>query len=128
MCENLFSLVYCFYLFPFLLLLCNRDVESNLGLKKNLEFSVSCCHCNVNSILDHDYTKITYLEAYNSAFKYDFICISEMYLDSKIFSENNNPNILGYNLIKPDCPSSYQLKKRWHLHLLFRISSSTNFE
>ena len=32
--------------------------------------------------------------------------MSEMYLDSRIFSENNNPNISEYNLVKPDRPSS----------------------
>ena len=34
-CQNLFSLVYYFYLFPFLPLLCNGDVKSNPGPKKN---------------------------------------------------------------------------------------------
>ena len=39
-------------------------------------------------------------------FKYDFICISEKYLDSTISSDNNNLNISGYNLIRADHPSN----------------------
>ena len=71
-CQNLFSLVYCFHLFLFLLLLCNRDVESNPRPKKSKEFSLSFCHCNVNSLLAHDCAKATSPEAYNSVLKYDF--------------------------------------------------------
>ena len=99
-CQNLFSFVYCFYLFLFLLLLCNRDVESNPGPKKNEEFSLSCCHWNVNNLLAHNCAKVISLEAYNSLFKYDFICISETCLDSNISSDKNNLNISEYNLIR----------------------------
>ena len=105
-CINLFSLVYCSYLFFFLLLRCNRDVESNSGPKKNKEFSVSCCYWNVNSLLAHDCAKVSAQEAYNSVFKYDFICISETCPDSTISSDNNNLNISGYNLIRVDHPSN----------------------
>ena len=62
-CQNLFSLVH-FYS-SFLLLLCNRDVESNPGSKKNKDFSFSCCHWNVNSLLAHNCVKVVSLEAYN---------------------------------------------------------------
>ena len=43
---------------------------------------------------------------YNLVFKYDFICISETYLDLTISSDNNNLNISGYNLIRADLPSN----------------------
>ena len=87
-------------------LLCNRDIESNPGPKKSKEFSLSCCHWNVNSLLAHNGTKVTSLEVYNSVFIYDFICISKMYLDSTSCSDNNNLNILGYNLTRADHPSN----------------------
>ena len=89
-----------------LLLLCNRDVESNPGSKKNKEFGLFYCQWNGNSLLAYNCAKVTFLEAYNSVFKYDFICVSETYLDSSISSENNNPNISGYNLIRTDNPSN----------------------
>ena len=38
--------------------------------------------------------------------KYDFICISETYLDLTISSDNNNLNISRYNLIRADHPSN----------------------
>ena len=76
-----------------MLLLCNGDVESNPGPKKNKDFSLSCCRWNANSPVAHDCAKATFLEAYNSAFKYDFICVGETYLDSIISSDNNNLNI-----------------------------------
>ena len=101
-CQNFFSLVYCFYLFIFLLLLCNGDVEYNPRPKKSKEFSLSCCHWDVNSLLAQDCAKVTSPEVYNLVFKYDFICISETYSDSTIFSDNNNLNISGYNLIRAD--------------------------
>ena len=105
-CQNLLSVVYCFYLFLFLLLLCNEDVESNPGPKKSIVFSISCCHWNVNGLLAHHYAKATSVEAYNSVFKHDFICTSETYLDLTISSDNNNLNISGYNLIRADHPSN----------------------
>ena len=44
--------------------------------------------------------------AYNSIYKYDFICISETYLDSSVQSDNRDISINGYNLIRADHPSS----------------------
>ena len=84
---------------------CNSDVESNPGPKKVKSF-LSCCHWNVNSPLAHNCAKLTSLEAYNSVLIYDFICISKMYLDSTISSNNNNLNISGYNLTRADHPSN----------------------
>ena len=104
--SKLFSFVYYLFLFLFLLLMCNGDFKFNLGPKKNKNFSISWCHWNVNILLAHNCVKVTYLEVYNSAFRYDFICISETYLDPAISSKSNNLNILGYNLIRADHPSN----------------------
>ena len=103
----------------FLHLLCNGDVESNPGPKKNKEFSLSCCHWNVNSLLAHDSAKLTSPEAYNSVFKCDFACISKTYLDSTVSPDNNNLNILGYNLIRPDHPSN---SKRGGISIYYKES------
>ena len=66
---------------PFFAFTVNGVVESNPEPKKSKELSFSSCHWNGNSLLAHNCAKVTSLEAYNSMFKYDFICISETYLD-----------------------------------------------
>ena len=55
--------------------------------------------------------QVTSLEAYNSVFKYDFICISETYPDLTISSDNNNLNIAWYNIIRANHPSSFCYKE-----------------
>ena len=108
-CKSLFSLIYCSYLFLFLLLLCNRDVESNPGPKKNKEFSISCCHWNVNSLLAHDCAKVTSLEAYNSVFnvkresvkdyKYFFYQYLEFHVFTRQSSVENCYQRTNYNIM-----------------------------
>ena len=50
--------------------------------------------------------KLTSTAAYNSIHKYDFICISETYLDSSIQSVDRDISINGYSLIHADHPSN----------------------
>ena len=68
--------------------------------------SFTCCHCNVNSLTAHNMLKLTSTVAYNSIHKYDFICISETYLDSSIQSADRDISINGYSLIHADHPSN----------------------
>ena len=104
-CQNLFSLVYCFYLF-FFRLYCVTEMLNPIQDQRKVKSFLSCCHWNVNSPLAHNCAKLTSLEAYNSVLIYDFICISKMSLDSTISSDNNNLNISGYNLTRADHPSN----------------------
>ena len=80
------------------------DIESNPGpktkTKKEIFFSYS--HWNVNSLLAHN--KLSMLEAYNVAHKYDVICISESYLDSTVPLDDNSLSLNGYNLTHADHP------------------------
>ena len=68
--------------------------------------SFTSCHCNVNSLTAHNMLKLTSTAAYNSIHKYDFICISETYLDSSIQSVDRDISINGYSLIHADHPSN----------------------
>ena len=70
---------------------------------------MSCCHWNVDSLAAHKFLKKSSIEAYNSIHNYDFICISETYLDSSISSDDKDIAIEGYNIICADHPSN--LKK-----------------
>ena len=66
------------------------DIELNPGPKKIPYSYFSCCHCNVNSLAADNYFKVPALKAYNSTYKYDFIC-KDLMLD-------------GYNLIRSGSP------------------------
>ena len=86
----------------FIILQCHVDIEPNLGprkLKTN-NFSV----CQWNSLTVHSFSKLNHLKAYNSIYKYDFICLSETYLDSSI--PDNLIDIEGYKLIRANHPDN----------------------
>ena len=77
------------------------DIESNAGPKtktKKPNF-FTWCHWNVSSILVHN--KLSMLEAYNIAYKYD-ICISDSYSDSTVPLDDNSLSLNGYNYTRAD--------------------------
>ena len=59
---------------------------------------------NVNSLVAHNFSKLCQLEAYNTI-NYDFICISETYLDSSVMYSNEKIQLDGYSVIRSDPPS-----------------------
>ena len=70
-----------------LLILC-RDIELNPG-PKDAKY-LSLCHWNLNSIAANDFAKVSALKAFNTTKNFDFICLSESYLDSTISSDDKN--------------------------------------
>ena len=84
-----------------LLMLCG-DIESNPGPRANSGQSFSHCHCNLNSIATHDFSKISLLKTYNAIHNYDVICLSKTYLNHNTLSDNDNLMIAGYELIRVD--------------------------
>ena len=62
----------------------------------------SCCHWNVKSVVAHNYSKPHQLEAYNSIYNYDFICISESYLDSSVTRNSKEIQLDGWSLVRSD--------------------------
>ena len=98
--ECFFSLLTLLYLFTFLK--CHRDIEINPGPRKLKTSSLSVCHWNLNSLCAHNHEKLTQLKAYNSLYKYDFICLSETFLDSSI--PDDKIKIEGYELVRDDHP------------------------
>ena len=96
---SLFTLLYIFAL-----LQCHGDIELNPGPKKLRNKSISVCHWNLNSLMAHNYSKLTQLKAYTSMYKHDFICLSETYLDSS--TPDSLLEIDGYNLIRADHPDN----------------------
>ena len=53
--------------------------------------------------------KKSLIEAYSTSHKYDFICISETYLDSTVAADDKDLSVEGYNLVCADHPNN--LKK-----------------
>ena len=69
------------------ILLTHGDIEVNPGPKKNCSTSFSFCHWNLNSVIAHNYIKLSSLQVYNSVYKHDVICLSETYLDNSVPSD-----------------------------------------
>ena len=111
-------LLNLFYsLFHQILLLLHGDVEANPGPNKKYKPFTSC-HWNVNSLTAHNMVKLSSIAAYN-IHKYDFICISETYLDSSVPTDDRDTLINGYNLIRADHPSN---NKRGGVCIYYRES------
>ena len=99
--DVLFSTYFLHVLF-----LQHGDIETNPGPTNEKIKNLSFCHWNVNSLIAHNVTKISHLEAYNAISKHDFICISETFFDSSVTERDKNINLIGYNLIRADHPSN----------------------
>ena len=80
------------------------DIELNPEPKKIPYSYFSCCHWNVNSLAADNYSKVSALKAYNSTYKYDFIYISETFLDSSFEPDDKDLLLDGYNLIRSGSP------------------------
>ena len=65
---NFFVILYFCYI-----LLTHGDIEVNPGPKKNCSTSFSFCHWNLNSLIAHNYVKLSSLQAYNSVYKLTLI-------------------------------------------------------
>ena len=80
-------------------ILLSGDVEENPGPDSGI---FKFCTWNLNSIVAHDFFRVSLLEAYNSVYNYDLMAITETHLDSNVdknklyidrytFFNNNHP-------------------------------------
>ena len=92
-------------LFFMLLIITHGDVELNPGPRKDMFQYLKICHWNVNSLLAHNFQKVSLIEAYNSLRNYDFICISESFLNSSIAPNEQSLCMNGYEMVRSDHPS-----------------------
>ena len=99
-------MLYITTYFLHILLLQHGDIETNPGSQKENTKNLSWYHWNVNSLIAHNLSKLSQLEAYNSVYKHDFICISETFFDRSIQEEDKNIQLDGYNLLRADHPSN----------------------
>ena len=100
------------------------DIEVNPGPEKNCPTSFSFCHWNLNSLIAHNYVKLSSLEVYNSVYKHDVIRLSETYLDNSVPSDESDLNFPGYKLVRADYPGNV---KRGGACIYFKESLSIRF-
>ena len=59
------------------------EVELNSWPKNTKScYYFSLCHWNLSSLLAHEFSKLSLIEAYNTHHNFEMICLSETYLDS----------------------------------------------
>ena len=116
---NFFAILYFCYI-----LLRHGDIEVNPGPKKNCSTSFSICHWNLNSLMAHNYVKLSSLQAYNTVYKHDVICLSETYIDNSVPSDESYLNFSGYKLVRADYPRNV---KRGGVYIYFKGSLSIRF-
>ena len=75
------------------------DIELNPEPNKKSHSYFCCCQWNVNSLPTDNYCKVAALKAYNSVYKYYFLCVSATFLNSSFESNDKDLMIEGYNLI-----------------------------
>ena len=99
-----FGLLLNFFIILFFcyILLTHGDIEVNPGTKKNCSTNFSFCHWNLNSLSAHNYVQLSSLQAYNSVYEHDVICLSETYLDNSKLSDESDFNFPGYKLVGAD--------------------------
>ena len=91
-------------LFLYLLMYCHGDTEKNPGQKRIRSDFLKIAHWNLNSLMSHNFAKVSLLQAYNNIHDYDIICLSETFLNSAIDSDDQQLTIKGYTLIRADHP------------------------
>ena len=94
-CLNTVNIVACGY-FLHLLVLQHGDIESNQEpTNEQIINNLSCCHWNFNSLQTHNLAKISKIEACNSLFNHDFICISKTYFHSSVIEGDRRFQLNG---------------------------------
>ena len=110
-----FGLLLNFYVILYFcyILLTHGDIEVDPGPKKNCSTNFSFCNWNLNSLSAHNYVKLSSLQAYNSVYKHDVICLSETYLDNSVLSDEKDLNLPGYKLVRADYPGNVKRGGVW---------------
>ena len=107
------------------------DVEENPGPHYNSCQSFSIFHWNLNSNCAHNVIKLYLLYVYFATNQCDIWCLSKIFLDSSILSDDSNLDIPWFNLVRADRPvltkpgDVYLLSKILDIHFLHEC---INFE
>ena len=84
-------------------------VELNLGPKRTKSsYNFFLFLCNLKNLLAHDFSKLSWIEAYNTHHNFDTICLSGTYLE--FFHAIDDPllNFKDFTLIRADNPHNWK--------------------
>ena len=88
------------------LLLLHGDIELNPEPRNSKNNLPSFRQWYLNSLPAHNFAKMLLLKAYNAMCKYNFICLSETYLDYSIPSDHVSVDLEGYKQVRRDHPNN----------------------
>ena len=100
-----------------MLLLESGDMETNVGPRKSF---IKFCHWNLNGRAAHDFVKMSLIEPFIKTHNFNFICLSETFLDSSTGISDVRININSYSLLRADHPSYTKLSTTKTIYLLSR--------
>ena len=81
-----------------LTLFISGDVELNQGPKNTKSsYCFSVCHWNHNSLIAHDFSKLSIIEAYNTHHNFDMICMSDTYLGFSYTYDDTRRNLKDFD-------------------------------
>ena len=125
-CPRNLNMFYTICRMFLLLLIRADDIEFNPGPRKNnISYNFSFCHWNLNSIAANNFSKQSFLEAYNAQHKFDMICLSETFLDSSIPTNDEKLNIKGYKLVRAHNPAVVQWLSLLHNFIQQNLNSGS---
>ena len=101
---NVFVLIY-YFLWCSSLILLSGNIKTNPGPISSSGPCFSICYWNINSIIAHNYVKLSLPTDGNPAHSFVIICLSETYLNSEIPRNETHMELPGYNLFRSDHPS-----------------------
>ena len=92
--------VSCFFSFGCIFIFTLNPGPKNM----HSSYNFSICHWNLSRTSANNFAKVNLLEASNAIHEFDIICLSGRYLNSSLFSDNNNLSINDYKLARADHP------------------------
>ena len=79
-------------------------INLNPGPRQRNSQYLSICHWNLNILPDHNFSKVSLFQAYNSLYKYDIKWLHERYLKWLVSFHQVSLSMKGYNLILVNNP------------------------
>ena len=93
------NLLFSLYFYAFCIIQSGNVVKFDPGPKSGLSSGLPICHWNLNSFATCNFSKVNLLQVYDSVHCFDFICLSQTFLDSTIQLDYPDLVINDYTLV-----------------------------